>query len=818
MNISYNWLKEYINIDLPAEEVGVLLTSIGLEVESIDDFESIKGGLDGFVTGEVISCSKHPNADKLSVTTVNIGKPELLPIVCGAPNVAAGQKVIVATVGTVIYKGDESFSIQKAKIRGESSHGMICAEDEIGIGTSHDGILVLDSSVKAGMPAKEYFNVFTDKIFVIGLTPNRIDAASHFGVARDLAACLNIHKNVILQKPSVKEFEKNESKPLIEVIIDNEEACPRYSGVTITGITVKPSPEWLQNRLKSIGLRPINNVVDITNFVLHELGQPLHAFDADKIKGNKVIIKTMAEGTRFRTLDGTERILSGNDLMICNESEGMCIAGVFGGIESGVGEQTKNIFLESAHFNPVYIRKTSKRHQLNTDASFRFERGTDPNITLFALKRAATLIRDIAGGNISSSYSDVYSSPTEHFKVELDYHYLDTLIGKTIDRGLIKKILLNLEIKITEDTDTGLKLLIPPYRVDVKRPADVIEEILRIYGYNNIEISDKVYGTLSYTDKPDREKLVNIISDWLSSNGFNEMMTNSLTKSEYYEFLESYKPENLVKILNPLSQDLNSMRQTLLFEGLESVIHNINYRNSDLKLYEFGNIYYRQTKNKDQQLAGFTEEFHLGLYITGLKYIPNWINKEETGTFYYMKSYTENILKRVGLDPEKASISLIGDDIFENGLSYNFNNQHVVSAGSVNKKLLKIFDIKTSVYYADFNWDKIMKLIKDIGVTFEELPRFPEVRRDLSMLLDKDVKFEQIKKLAFKTEMKLLKRINIFDIYEGENLEAGKKSYAVSFYLQNPEKTLTDNEIDIIVKSLSECYKKELGAQIRSTV
>lgn len=815
MNISYNWLKEYINIDLPAEVTGEILTSIGLEVESIEDFESIKGGLEGFVIGEVITCAKHPNADKLSVTTVNTGVSELLHIVCGAPNVAAGQKVVVATVGTTIYKGTESFVIQKAKIRGEVSEGMICAEDETGTCTSHEGIMVLDSSAIAGMPAKDYFKVSTDKIFVIGLTPNRIDAASHFGVARDLAACINLKKKVTLARPSVSNFKTDNNSRITDVIVENKEACPRYCGITIAGITIKPSPDWLQNRLKSIGLHPINNVVDITNYVLHELGQPLHAFDADKIKGGKVIVKTLPEGTKFRTLDGTERVLDGNDLMICDESGGMCIGGVFGGIESGISESTKNIFLESAHFNPVYIRKTSKRHQLNTDASFRYERGTDPNLTIYALKRASVMIREIAGGSISSSIIDIYPDKVNDFQVELEYSYVDLLIGKVIERELIKKILLNLDIKIEEETNKGLKLLIPAYRVDVKRPADVVEEILRIYGYNNVEISDSVHSTLSYIDKPDREKVVNTIADWLSSNGFNEIMTNSLTKSQYYGTLETYKPENIVKILNPISQDLDSMRQTLLFEGLEAVIYNINRRNNDLKLYEFGNTYKKEPKHKDQQIPGYTEEFHLALYITGLKYIPNWTGKEETSNFYYLKSYAENVLRRVGLNPDKSDIIDVSDDIFTEGLSYNFNQRHILTAGIVNNGLLKLFDIKTPVYYADFHWNAVMGLIKNNGIIFEELPRYPEVRRDLSMVLDKDIKFELLRKVAQRIERRLLKQVNLFDVYEGKNIEEGKKSYALSFILQHPDKTLTDTEIDKIIKALSEGFTKELGAQIR---
>ena len=816
MNISYNWLKQYIDIDKPAEEVGKILTSIGLEVEGIETFETIKGGLEGFVVGEVKTCAKHPNADKLSVTTVDVGEPEILPIVCGAPNVAAGQKVIVATVGTTIYKGNESFKIQKAKIRGEVSEGMICAEDEIGIGTSHDGIMVLDPSVKVGTLAKDYFNVSSDQVFVIGLTPNRIDAASHFGVARDLAAYLNLQKPVTLKKPSVDNFRPDNNNRITEIVIENEEACPRYTGLTITGVTIKPSPEWLQNRLKSIGLNPINNVVDITNFILHELGQPLHAFDADKVTGGKIIVKTLPEGTKFRTLDNVERSLSDNDLMICNVNEGMCIGGVFGGIDSGVTDQTHNIFLESAYFNSVYIRKTSKRHLLNTDASFRFERGTDPNMPVFALKRAAMLIKEVAGGTISSPVMDVYPRPVSDFQVDLNYGYVDSLIGKRIDRDIIKKILTSLDIRVEKETADGLKLAVSPYRVDVQRPADVVEEILRIYGYNNVEFSESVHSTLSYLQKPDKEKVVNTISDFLSSNGFNEMFSNSLTRSANYEGLETYKPENLVYILNPLSQDLNCMRQTLLFGGLEAVVHNTNRKNPDVRLYEFGNTYKKEPQHKDQVLPGYTEELHLALFISGLKYTPNWTGKETPSTFYYLKAYAENVLNRVGIDPSKCEVTEFSNDIYSEALAYKLGNLTIGTVGMVHKKLLQAYDLKAPVYYADFNWNKVMIAIRSNKITFEELPRFPEVRRDLSMVLDKTIKFEQIRSLAAKTERKLLKRVNLFDVYEGDKIAQGKKSYAVSFILQDLEKTLTDQQIDGIMNKIAQSLEKELGAQIRA--
>jgi phenylalanyl-tRNA synthetase beta chain len=816
MNISYNWLKNYIDIDLPAEEVSKILTSIGLEVEGIEKYESVKGGLEGFVIGEVKTREKHPNADKLSVTTVDVGNGTILPIVCGAPNVAAGQKVVVATVGTIIYKGNESFTIQKAKIRGEVSEGMICAEDELGIGNDHAGIMVLDAQAKVGTPAKEYFNIASDTVFVIGLTPNRIDAASHIGIAREIAAYLNLKQPIKAKMPAIDQFKIDNNNRIIDIVIENEEACPRYSGLTITAVKVQPSPEWLQNYLKAIDQNPINNIVDITNFILHELGQPLHAFDADKISGGKVVVKTLPEGTKFVTLDNNERSLAANDLMICNSEGGMCIAGVFGGIESGVTEQTQHVFIESAYFNPKYIRKTAKKHMLSTDASFRFERGTDPNMPVFALKRAANLIKEIAGGTISSPIIDVYPKPVADFDVDLKYAYVDMLVGKQIERDTIKKILTSIDIKIVAEDAEGLKLKVAPYRVDVNRPADVVEEILRIYGYNNVEFSDSVRSTLSYSEKPDRSEVVNTISDFLSSNGFNEMMTNSLTKSAHYDGLETYKPENLVFMLNPLSQDLNCMRQTLLFGSLESTLHNINHRNPDVKLYEFGNTYKKEAPNKDQKLQGYTEEMHLSMVVSGLKQQPNWITREAVTNFYYIKACAENVLKRLGLNPGKFKIEEFANDIFAEGLNYSINNKVLLSLGLLNKKLLQRADIKVPVYYADFNWEVVMAAIKNNKIVFEELPRFPEVRRDLSMVLAKEIKFEQLRAIAVKTEKSLLRHVSLFDVYEGDKIEKGKKSYAVSFYLQDITKTLTDEQIDKIMTNLAKAFERELGAQIRA--
>jgi phenylalanyl-tRNA synthetase beta chain len=815
MKISYNWLKNYINTDLSIEKISTILTDTGLEVEGIEEFESVKGGLEGLVIGQVTSCSKHPDADRLSVTKVNIGTDEELPIVCGAPNVAEGQKVVVATVGTTLYSGDESFKIKKAKMRGEPSEGMICAEDEIGLGTSHDGIMVLDDSAIIGTPAKEYFNIETDTVFEIGLTPNRIDGASHIGTARDLAAFLSQTKKTELVKPSVDDFKVDNNNLPIEIIVENQEACPRYTGVTVSNVKVGPSPEWLQNRLKAIGLKPINNLVDISNYVLHETGQPLHFFDADKINGNKVIIRTLPEATPFVTLDDQERKLSANDLMICNENNGMCIAGVFGGTTSGVSENTKNVFIESAHFNSVFVRKTAKRHDLHTDASFRFERGSDPNITVYALKRAALLIKEIAGGEISSEIVDVYPMPVADYKVDLTFHNLKRLIGKEIPKDKVKNILESLDIKIVSEDDEKLSLEVPTYRVDVLREVDVIEEILRIYGYNNIEISEHVNSSLSYSQKPDKENIQNTVSDILTGNGFNEIMCNSLTKADYYNDLETFKPENLVKIFNPLSNDLNVMRQTLLFGGLESVMYNRNRRNPDLILYEFGNCYYKNESESENPLKKYSEEQHLALFITGNKTEESWITKQEPTSFFVLKSYVENILERLGFDLNQIEAEDISSDIFTEGLTYKYNKNQVVNFGIVHKKLLKAFDIDAPVYYAEFSWNTVLKITAKNSIRYTEISKYPEVRRDLALLVDKDVRFSSIKELAQRSERKLLKKVSLFDVFEGEKLGANKKSYAVSFILQDEHKTLTDKQIDKIVNNFIRVFEKELGAQIR---
>jgi len=815
MKISYNWLKNYITTDLSPNEAAKILTNTGLEIEGIEHFESVKGGLEGLVIGKVTSCKKHPNADKLSLTTVDIGEEKELPIVCGAPNVAQDQKVVVAKVGTTLYFGDDELKIKKAKIRGEVSEGMICAEDEIGLGTSHEGIMVLDNSAKIGTPANQYFEIETDTVFEIGLTPNRIDGASHIGTARDLAAYLNLEQKTAITKPSVEHFKVDNHSLPVDIKIENPEACPRYTGITISNIKVGQSPAWLQNKLKAIGLKPINNLVDISNFVLHETGQPLHFFDADKIEGNKVIIKTLDEGSTFITLDEKERKLSADDLIICNEKEGMCIAGVFGGIKSGVTEKTKNVFIESAFFNSVYIRKTAKRHGLHTDASFRFERGADPNNTIYPLKRAALLIKEIAGGEISSDIVDIYPTPVKNCTVELTLKNLKRLTGKVIEKDIVKKILNSLDIKIIHENNDSLTLEIPTYRVDVTREADVIEEILRIYGYNNIEITEHVNSSISYSQKPDKEKIQNLISETLTANGFHEIMCNSLTKADYYSDLETYPADNSVTIYNPLSNDLNVMRQTLLFGGLESIAHNINRRNPDLKLYEFGNCYHKKKNESKNPLKKYNESRQMALFLTGNKTKESWISNQEPTSFFHLKSFVENILNKVGVVLSQTEQNDTGKDIFSDGLSYILNNNILVDFGSISKKILKTMDIDAPVYYAEFNWDQLLKVMAKHSIRFTEIPKYPEVRRDLALLIDKHISFNEIKKLAYKSEKKLLKEVSLFDVFEGEKLGKDKKSYALSFILQDENKTLTDKQIDKIMNNFIRVFEKELSAQIR---
>lgn len=818
MNISYSWLKDYLNLELSPAGVAATLTQLGLETGSIEEVETIKGGLKGLVVGEVITCHKHPNSDHLSVTTVNVGGAENLPIVCGAPNVAAGQKVIVATVGTVLYKGDEQFTIQKSKIRGEVSMGMICAEDEIGVGHDHNGIMVLDQDAKPGTPASDFFNIQSDFVLEVDLTPNRIDSASHIGVARDLAAFLSQDEPVKYTRPSIAQFKIDNHDLTIPVTVEDKEACPRYCGLTISGVSVQTSPEWLRNRLKAIGQSSINNIVDITNYILHETGQPLHAFDAAEIKGGQVIVKTLPAGTKFVTLDGAERELSDKDLMICNTEDAMCIGGVFGGLHSGVKDSTTSIFLESACFNPVYIRKTARRHGLNTDASFRFERGVDPNETLYALKRAALLITEVAGGTISSEITDIVADPTilEFFPVEISWSNVTRLIGKEIPKETIKRILLSLEIVISNERADGMSLLVPPYRVDVKREVDVIEEILRIYGYNNVEPNRATKATIQHAPHPDKIKLQNLISEMFTARGFNEIMSNSLTKSTYYQQLESFKPENTVQLFNPLSSDLNGMRQTLLFGGLEAINRNTNFRNSSLRLYEFGNVYHFDgSKTYDNPVKNYSEEEHIGIWITGNKESENWKSKEEPTTFFTLKANVENIFSRVGIDPSGCTIESLSGDIFSEGLEYRMNNVTIGQIGYLNKSILKNCNINADVFYGDLCWTAILKTIKNLKVAYSPLLKYPEVRRDLALLIDKDVQFSTIKALAFKAERQILRSVNIFDVYQGSNLPDGKKSYAVSFILQDKEKTLNDKQIEKTMSRLLYVYEREIGAQLR---
>lgn len=820
MNISYNWLKEYLDFDLQPDEVAAALTSIGLETGGVEEVQTIKGGLEGLVIGEVLTCEDHPNSDHLHITTVNVGGEAPLQIVCGAPNVAAGQKVVVAVNGTKLYDGDQCFTIKKSKIRGVESNGMICAEDEIGIGTDHSGIIVLPADAVVGTLAKDYYNVKSDYVLEVDITPNRVDATSHYGVARDLAAYLKqAGKPAALRLPSVEAFKIDDETPAIEVVVENEEACLRYSGVTIKGVTVKESPEWLQNRLRVIGLRPINNVVDVTNFILHELGQPLHSFDAAKIKGNKVVVKAVEAGTKFVTLDGVERTLTDRDLMICNTEEPMCIGGVFGGLDSGVTEQTTDVFLESACFHPTWIRKTARRFGLNTDASFRFERGLDPNNTIYVLKRAALLIQELAGGKITGAIQDVYPKVVEPYRVEVSYAKINSLIGKEIPVETVKSIVDILEMKIESETAEGLCLRVPVYRIDVQRDVDVIEDILRIYGYNNVEFNEEVKACLSYQTPTDHSyKMQNLISEQLCGCGFNEIMNNSLTRSAYYSDLTVYPEKNCVRLMNPLSADLNVMRQTLLFGGLESAEHNMKRRRGNIRFYEFGNCYqYDETKKKEgETLAGFSEDYRLGIWLAGNRVENSWAHPNEKTTVYELKAYVENVLSRLGLNLGKLVFGVLTDDIYSAGLSITTQSgRRLGSLGIVSKKILKAMDIDVEVYFAELSWTALMKETKKNKVTYTEISKFPAVKRDLALLLDKSVAFADIEKIAGESERKLLKSVTLFDVYEGKNLPAGKKSYAVSFYLQDDNKTLNDKQIDAIMKKIQTNLEQKLGAQLR---
>ncbi len=806
MRISYNWLKQFIKIDLKSEETAAILTDLGLEVEVVEKYQSVRGGLEGVVVGHVLTCEKHPDADRLKITTVDLGEGSPVQIVCGAANVAAGQKVPVATIGTQLFDKDGvAFEIKKGKIRGQESHGMICAEDELGLGTSHEGIMILDDKLKPGTPCAKVFNIENDEVFEIGLTPNRADAMSHYGVARDLrASLLQKNSNIELITPSVSTFRIDKRTLKIDVDVKDNKLAPRYCGVTISGVTVKESPEWLKNRLKAIGLSPKNNIVDVTNYILHDLGQPLHAFDASKING-KIIVKTVAGGTKFTTLDEVERTLHEEDLMICDEKGPLCLAGVFGGKGSGVTETTNAIFLESAYFNSVSVRKSAKRHALNTDASFRFERGIDPNITEFALKRAALLIKEVAGGEITSDIIDIYPKAIEDFRVFLNFDKTTKLIGQELPKETIKKILASLDIKVTTVSDAGLGLIIPSYRVDVQREVDVIEEILRVYGYNNINFTKKLNATVSNSARTEDYKVQNIVAAQLNGIGFHEMMANSLTTPDYVGLSEMLKEEYNVMMLNPLSNDLSAMRQSLLFSGLEAVSYNINRRNGDLKLFEFGKTYHKLP-------SGYDEQKHLTLFVSGNRNEESWTNPQKTSDFFLFKGYVSSVLERLGIS--KIQNKPVASDVFAEGIAIASGNDTLVEFGTVKKSILKHFDIKQEVFYADFNWNLILKLIGS-KIKFTDIPKYPEVRRDLALLVDDSVAFDAIYTIARQTEKSLLKDVSLFDVYQGKNLPEGKKSYAVSFTLQDNSKTLTDEQIDKIMSKLQKNMENELGASLR---
>lgn len=816
MKISYNWLREYLSFDVEPDELSTILTSLGLEVEGVEEWESVKGGMKGVVIGRVLTCGRHPDADRLSVTTVDTGGSDPLHIVCGAPNVAAGQVVAVAVPGTMIFKGDEQFEIKRSKIRGQLSEGMICAEDELGIGTGHEGIIVLDPSAKIGSSAADYFGVTHDTIFEIGLTPNRIDCSSHYGAARDLAAYFNLQKPVRAKLPETGDFKKDRNDGAIAVTVKATEACIRYSGLTIRGINVVPSPAWLQTRLRSIGLNPINNVVDITNFVLHETGQPLHAFDADAITGNRVIVQTLPDRTKFVTLDGIERELSSSDLMICDEAEGMCIAGVFGGQKSGVNETTKSVFLESAAFNPVSVRRTSRRHDLHTDASYRFERGSDPEMTIYAIRRAALLIKELAGGEITGDITDIYPAPVRKAVVRFSLDRMNKLIGKEIPVETVKTILYSLDIRITGETTDVLTLEIPQYRVDVTREADVSEEVLRIFGYNNIGVSNEMHSMLSYTDKPDREKVSVNMAELLSGNGFAEIMCNSLTPAAWFEATGDFDTAHMVRLANPLSNDLNVMRVSLLPGILNTIAWNINRQNSDLRLFELGYTYNRKAGKGTLEITdNYSEKQILALAVTGNMNRQRWNTPEASAKFFHIKGYVTLVLSRFGISDREVVVTEEKTGWFREAMKYTAGSLDIASFGQVSKKYLSMFDIKQDVFYAEINWENIIKTLKTRNIRFSELPRYPWVRRDLALLVDKSVKFSDIKDLAYKTERNILQDVDLFDVYESNALGKDKKSYAVSFILRDDRQTLTEKNIDKVMSSLTRAFEREFGATLR---
>lgn len=821
MNISYNWLKRYVATDLPAEKVAEILTDIGLEVEGFEKIETVKGGLQGVVVGEVLTCADHPDSDHLHLTTVDVGAAEPLQIVCGAPNCRAGLKVLCATVGAVLYPdgGDEEFKIKRSKIRGVESLGMLCAEDELGIGASHDGIMELPADAPVGMTAREYLHIEDDYLIEIGLTPNRVDAASHIGVARDLAAYLKSRgENTEVKLPDVSAFAPDNHDLEVAIRVENPEAAPRYVGVTVTGCKIGPSPEWMQNCLRAAGINPKNNLVDITNFVLFELGQPLHAFDASKIEGRKVVVRTCPEGTPFVTLDGVERKLTDKDLMICSAERPMCIAGVFGGLDSGVSDTTTDVFIESAYFNPVWVRKTAKRFGLNTDASFRFERGIDPNMQVYAAKRAALLMKELAGGTISSDITDICPEPVGDFVFDLSLARVDALIGKPIPEATVRTIIAALEVKILAERDGVLTVAVPPYRVDVQREADLIEDILRIYGYNNVEIPMQVRSTLSYAPKPDRNRLMNLAADFLTANGFTEIMSNSLTKAAYYEGLTSCPAERCVRILNPLSADLNVMRQTLLFNMLEAVGLNANRRNGDLCLYEFGNCYFydESKRTEENRLAAYSEEYRLAIAVTGVSTPQSWNAKPVKASFFTLRAVAEKLLRRFGIDIYALKTETLESDLFSEGLSLSLGGKELLQIGSVAAAIRRRTDVKQDVYYLEMNFDALVKSTKKLKIVAGELSKFPEVRRDLALLVDKSVTFSSLRDAAFAAERKLLKSVSLFDVYEGDKLPEGKKSYALSFILEDKTRTLDERTIERVMSNLTRQFEQKCGAQVRA--
>ncbi|MFI3282961.1 MAG: phenylalanine--tRNA ligase subunit beta [Rikenellaceae bacterium] len=820
MNISYNWLKSYLESDLSAEEISTILTDIGLEVEGFEKIETIKGGLAGVVIGEVLTCVPHPDSDHLNVTTVNVGADAPLQIVCGAENCRAGLKVVCATVGSVLYPtgSDEEFKIKKSKIRGVESYGMLCAEDEIGIGTDHDGIMELPAESTVGQSAKEYFGIEDDYLIEVGLTPNRVDAASHYGVARDLAAYLQSKgMQYKLTLPSVEDFKVDNHDLNIEVSVENSVVAPRYAGVTVKGCKVAPSPDWMQNRLRAAGINPKNNLVDITNYVLFELGQPLHAFDARKIEGGKVIVKCANEGEKFITLDGVERTLTAQDLMICSAERPMCLAGVYGGLDSGISDDTTDIFIESAYFNPVSIRKSAKRFGLNTDASFRYERGIDPNIQVYAAKRAALLFKELAGGEISSEITDIYPSPIADFRFEISCDRVRSLVGKEISNEEIRTIITALEIKIESDNEGVMCVAVPPYRVDVQREADLIEDILRIYGYNNIEVPTHVKSTISYAPRPDRNKLMNMAADFMTANGYTEIMSNSLTKASYYEGVEEYKAQDCVKIINPLSADLNVLRQTLLFNSLEAIELNVNRRNGDLKIYEFGNCYKYNSEaaSEDNILAPYKENYRLAIAVTGSATAQSWNTKSEASSFYTLRSMVEKVLRRFSIEIYSLKAEEISGDLMSEGLSLALNGKELVRIGVVSAKCRKTFDIKQDIYYAEIDFDALVKSTRKHKITVSELSKYPEVKRDLALLVDKSVSFSALRSVALGADKKLLKSVSLFDVYDGKNLPEGKKSYALSFILEDKTQTLNDKTIEKVMSNIQKQLEVKCGAQIR---